>query len=402
MTSSGSSSGSPSGGVDLVVVGAGVIGSWTALQARDAGLSVVLLDAWGPGNIRSSSGDETRILRAAYGTDELYARWARSSREAWLALGDRVGELLFTEAGVLWFCHRDDGWEADAERTLRRLDVPVEHLSPAEIADRWPHIVADDLAWALLEPEGGLLAARRGVAAAARAFTAAGGLVTIAAVRPGRRDGDRLLEVEAADGRRFAAGAFVFAAGPWLPELIPAVAAPLVTVTKQDVLYFGPPAGDGRFDAPAMPCWVDFDEEFYGIGAHDGRGLKAAPDSYGSPFEPTSGQRLIDPATVATTRAYLARRFPALADAPLVETRVCQYETTPDAHFVIDRQPGLANVWIAGGGSGHAFKHGPAIGAHVVGRLTGTEGPPADDRFGLGRPRPTAVLGPRTGATLEG
>ena len=401
MSQSGNPAGSPSGTVDLAVVGAGVMGSWTALRARDAGLSVVLVDAWGPGNIRSSSGDETRILRAAHGTDELYARWARAAREDWIALGERVGERLFTEAGLVWFCHRADAWEADSERTLRTLGVPVEHLAPADVAARWPQMVAEDLAWALFEPEAGLLAARRGVAAVAGAFSRAGGVVTIASVRPGRREGDRLLEVVGTDGRRIAAGAFVFAAGPWLPELLPAVAGSLVTVTKQDVLYFGPPAGDTRFDAPAMPCWVDFDEELYGIGAYDGRGVKAAPDSYGPSFNPTSGERVIDPATVTSTRRYLARRFPDLADAPLVESRVCQYETTPDAHFIIDRHPDLANVWIAGGGSGHAFKHGPRIGAHVVGRLTGTEGPPDDDRFSLARPRQTGAIGIRTGATLE-
>ena len=96
---------------------------------------------------------------------------------------------------------------------------------------------------------------------------------------------------------------------------------------------------------------VDYDAAFYGIPAIDGRGLKLAPDRYGP------GLRPVDGASGSSTRSrsgsparYLASRFPDLADAPVVETRVCQYETTPDTHFVIDRHPDFDNVWLVGGG----------------------------------------------------
>ena len=189
----------------------------------------------------------------------------------------------------------------------------------------------------------------------------------------------------------------MFAAGPWLPRLFPDVAADLIRVTKQDVVFVGPPAGDGRFDADHLPCWVDYAAAFYGLPAVDGRGMKLAPDRYGPVFDPTHGERIVDPESVRLARRYLAKRFPDLADAPVVETRVCQYETTPDTHFVIDRHPGFDNVWLVGGGSGHGFKHGPMIGQHVVRRIAGGALEPGEERFGLGHAR-ASTGNLRTGA----
>jgi glycine/D-amino acid oxidase-like deaminating enzyme len=239
----------------------------------------------------------------------------------------------------------------------------------------------------LHEPEAGLLMARRGVAAVVRTFVDEGGRFEHRAIRPGAIDGTRLVDLTATDGSRIAAGAFVFAAGPWLPRLFPSVVGELIRVTKQDVVFLGPGAGDGRFGAEWLPCWVDYDASFYGVPGVDGRGPKAAPDRYGPVFDPTDGERLVDPETVRLARRYLARRFPALADQPVVETRVCQYETTPDTHFVLDRHPELDNAWIVGGGSGHAFKHGPVIGRTVAGWVGGTPRDAGHARFGLDRPR---------------
>jgi glycine/D-amino acid oxidase-like deaminating enzyme len=167
-------------------------------------------------------------------------------------------------------------------------------------------------------------------------------------------------------------------------------------VTKQDVLFVGTPPGDGRFAAEWLPAWVDYDASFYGIPAIDGRGFKAAPDRYGPVFEPTNGERIVDPETVRLTRRFLRRRFPDLADQPIVESRVCQYETTPDTHFLIDRHPDFSNVWLVGGGSGHAFKHGPEIGRHVLRLLDGHEPAGDEARFSIARSR-TPAAGLRTG-----
>jgi glycine/D-amino acid oxidase-like deaminating enzyme len=198
-----------------------------------------------------------------------------------------------------------------------------------------------------------------------------------------------------ASGTEIEAETFVFACGPWLPRLFPTVLGPLIRVTKQDVFFVGTAGGDGRFAAELTPCWVDYDAAFYGIPSIDGRGFKIAPDRYGPVFDPSAGERIVDPDGVRLTRAYARRRFPALADQPIVETRVCQYETTPDTHFVIDRHPQLDNVWLVGGGSGHGFKHGPRISAHLLSRLDGAAPSEEERRFGIERPR-MAGIGMRT------
>jgi monomeric sarcosine oxidase len=383
---------------DLVVVGAGVMGAWTALHAARGGRRVVVVDAFGVGHPRATSGDETRIIRSSHGGDAYYARWSRRARESWIELGGDTGEDLFVPAGCLWFAHREDGFEAASEATLRALGIPVERLAPADARAHWPQIADEDLAFVLHEPESGLLMARRGVMATVRALERAGGELDHERVRPGGVRGRRMVDIRSDTGRRFAADQFVFACGPWLPTLFPDVLGDLVRVTKQDVLYFGPPPGDGRFAADHQPSWVDYDAAFYGIPSVDGRGFKAAPDSYGPVFEPTDGERLVDPRTVEATRRFLARRFPDLAQQPVVETRVCQYEATPDTHFVIDRHPAYDNVWLVGGGSGHGFKHGPVIGNYVVGLLDDVEPSADEERFSLSRPR-HAEAGMRTGGS---
>jgi monomeric sarcosine oxidase len=381
---------------DLIVVGAGTMGAWTALHAVRTGRTTLLLDAYGVGHSRATSGDETRIIRSSHGADAFYTRWARDAREAWQRLGDETGERIFVPAGALWFAHRDNGFETASEAALREQGVPVERLSPDELANRWPQFAVEDIAFGVFEPEGGVLMARRGVVTVASAFSKAGGAFEVASATPGATRSGRLLDVTTANGRRLVADQFVFACGPWLPRLFPDLVADLIRVTKQDVLFIGQPGGDERFGADHLPAWVDYDAAFYGIPAVDGRGPKIAPDRYGAVFDPSHGDRIVDPETVRLTRHFLARRLPALADQPIVETRVCQYETTPDTHFVIDRHPGLENVWLVGGGSGHGFKHGPMIGRYVVDRLEGVPTDPENERFALDRPRlPSA--GMRTG-----
>lgn len=377
---------------DLVVVGAGVMGAWTARLAQRAGRETVLVDAYGVAHPRATSGDETRIIRASHGDDELYTRWSREAREAWRDLGDEIGEPVFVEAGCLWFASDRNGVEAASESTLTRLDIPVERLSAGDVRARWPQVAIAADEFAVFEPEAGFLFARRGVAAVARSFESDGGRFELASVAPGASEGDRLLAVISSDGTRLPAAQFVFACGPWLPRLFPELLGTVIRVTKQDVVFIGPHGGDGRFAVGALPTWVDESASIYGIPAADGRGFKSAPDRYGPVFDPSAGDRLVDPESLRLVRQYVGRRFPGLADQPVIETRVCQYESTPDLHFLIDRHPRWSNVWLVGGGSGHGFKHGPRIGRAVVERLDGAAERPEEARFGLDRSAPPAPV----------
>jgi glycine/D-amino acid oxidase-like deaminating enzyme len=389
----------------VVVVGSGVMGAWTALWLARDGHHVTLVDSYGAGNALSSSGGETRVTRSAHGPDRHYPRWQRRALGEWKRLQEETRTRLLHETGVLWFAHADQGFEADALRVLTHLAIPAQRLEPDEVARRFPGIAADDLAWGLFEPEGGALLARRAVAAVANEAQRQGAEVRIGlAEAPAEADasGDRLRAVRLRSGHLLEADAFVFACGPWLPKLFPQVE---LTVTRQEVVFFAIPPGDGRFEAGPMPTWIDYDLAFYGLGSIEGRGFKCAPDAPGPIVDPDSQERVLSAAVVDVARAFVRSRFPALAEQPVAEGRVCQYESTPDSHLIIDRHPAWSNAWIVGGGSGHGFKHGPVIGQYVAAQVVGDEAvgmqlAPPDDRFALGPRRPAANL--RTSARPAG
>ncbi len=362
------------------MVGSGVFGAWTALQLARAGRSVGLVDAYGPGNSRSSSGGETRVIRMGYGGDELYTTWSRRSLELWKQLAKDSGDRLFHETGVLWMSRGEDPLSVTSLQTLGRLGVVHEKLGREALQKRWPQIDFGPVTWGIYEPGSGILMARRGVQAAAARAQGSGATVVRAAVAPPAGSG-RLASVELADRTRLSAGVFVFACGPWLPKLFPAILEDRIFPTRQEVFYFGPPAGDARFSTPAMPVWVDFAEEIYGLPDVESKGFKVAPDRHGPPFDPDRGERVVTAEGLAGVREFIARRFPALRDAPLVGSEVCQYENTSSGDFLIDRHPDRENVWLVGGGSGHGFKHGPAVGEYVAARIA--DGRAVDSRFSL-------------------
>jgi monomeric sarcosine oxidase len=366
---------------DTAVIGAGVFGSWIALQLQQAGQRVALLDAYGPGNARSSSGGQSRVIRMGYGDQEIYTRWSMRSLEMWkLLTGRAVRPALFQAAGVLWMARGEDPLTTKTLATLQRLGVRHERLGRAELERRWPQIDFGPVTWAIHEPESGFLAAFHAVQAVVQTATAGGVEYLEESVVPPQGTG-RLASVATASGRAVSAGTFVFACGPWMPKVFPDLLGDRIFPTRQEVFYFGPAPGDTRFRSPALPVWVDFAEEIYGLPDFKGRGVKFAPDRHGPAFDPDSGERVVTPETLARVREFMGRRFPGLKDAPLLSSEVCQYENTSNGDFLIDRHPERDNVWLVGGGSGHGFKHGPALGEYVAARIL--EGGAVDDRFSL-------------------
>jgi glycine/D-amino acid oxidase-like deaminating enzyme len=315
-----------------------------------------------------------------YGPDELYTRFALRSLAAWQRLGEATGEALFHATGVLWLGRAGDRYTLDTLATLAKLGVRHERLVTADIGARYPQFVLDEDVWGILEPESGALMARRAVQAVVREAVRAGVEYRTAAVAPPSVRG-RLAALRASDGSEIRAGTFVFACGPWLPKLFPELLGARIFPTRQEVFFFGTPAGDQRFAPPRMPTWIDFGAEIYGLPDLEHRGFKVAPDRHGGPIDPDTDERMVGAESVARVRAFLARRFPELAAAPLLETRVCQYENTSNGDFLIDRHPEADNVWLVGGGSGHGFKHGPAIGEYVAKRIA--DGAPDEPRFSL-------------------
>jgi Glycine/D-amino acid oxidases (deaminating) len=348
----------------IAVVGAGAFGGWTALHLLECGARVTLLDAWGPGNSRASSGGETRVIRGTYGPDQPYTEMAAHALKLWAKYERRWKRQFLHRTGVLWMAAgRDDAYERGSVEMLRTAKINFLEMSAAQMEKRWPQINFEGIQWGIFEPECGYLDARASCQAVVDAFVADGGKYHQSAVAAGGLERAPLGSLSLSDGSRFKADIYVFACGPWLGKLFPEAIGDLVRATKQDVFFFGTPAGDPRFSDAQTPVWADHRGRFrYGIPGSDRRGLKIADDTRGPEFNPTADERVVDPKTLQDIREYVGFRFPALKNAPLIETRVCQYEQTPDNHFIIDRHPRNENVWLLGGGSGHGFKHGPAIG----------------------------------------
>jgi len=351
----------------IAVVGAGAFGAWTALYLLRGGARVTLLDAWGPGNSRASSGGETRVIRGAYGPDQPYTKLAARSMELWKGHESQWKQKFFFPIGVLWMVESDGAFESGSLPLLKDAGIPFEQLSTAEMSRRWPQFNFENISWGIYEPRSGYLLARSSVQAVVDRFAAEGGEYREAAVNAQDLDSGDWKDLSLSDGSILSADQYVFACGPWLGPLFPNTIGPHFVSTKQDVFFFGTPVGDSRFNEDNLPVWADHSGHFmYGIPGNQGRGFKLADDTRGPEFNPTSGQRLVSEERLSAARRYLAYRFPGMKDAPLVETRVCQYENSTDHNFIVDRHPANQDVWIVGGGSGHGFKHGPALGEMVA------------------------------------
>ncbi len=366
-----------------VIVGAGAFGAWTAYHLRRAGHNITLIDEYGPANSRASSGGESRIIRASYGKDEVYTRMAIRSLALWDAFFARTGQNLLHRTGVLWMAKTDNAYAQESREALRELGIDFQDLSPGDLNKRYPQIQVSENVGAIFETNSGALMARQAVQAVVAQFVRDGGVYRHAAVRTPEGK-DRLTQIMTGN-ERITADAYVFACGPWLGKVFPDILGRRIFVTRQEVFFFGIPAGNRSFEPPQMPVWIDFSDDrgMYGFPDLENRGFKVAFDKHGPEIDPDTTNRFASPEKIAAARAYIAERFPALANAPVVDSRVCQYENTSNGDFVVDRHPVFENVWIAGGGSGHGFKHGPAVGEYAAARVTGATTPAVEPRFSL-------------------
>jgi len=348
---------------------------------------VTLLDAWGPGNSRASSGGETRVIRGTYGPNQPYTAMTARALTLWAECEDRWKKRFLHRNGVLWMAAAgDDQFENGSMPLLRQAGIPYQELPVEEIHRRWPQINLEGVRWGIYEPESGFLTARASCQAVVEGFLTEGGEFRQAAVQDEDLESGKFSSLALTDGSRMQADAYVFACGPWLGKLFPETIGDRIRATKQDIFFFGTPPGDTSFNETELPVWADHRDHFiYGIPANRGHGFKIADDTRGAIFDPTSGERTVSPEGVRAMREYIAFRFPRMKDAPLIETRVCQYENTPDNHFIVDRHPRSQNIWIVGGGSGHGFKHGPALGELVASCILDGKQAPAEfllARFG--------------------
>ena len=312
----------------IVVVGAGAFGGWTALELLRRGAQVTLVDAWGPGNTRASSGGETRVIRATYGNQAIYTRMAIQALARWREYDRSFQTEWLRMTGVLWMLRRDDAFGAASVAAFRAERHPIDVLSVAAARRRYPQINFDGVASVLFEPEAGYLLARRACEHVAARVVAEGGAYVPGAVKGPLRLTRRVTSVPLIGGGTIDADGFVFACGPWLGSLFPDEVGSAIRSTRQDVFYFGTPLGDHRYSEEGLPIWLDMGRRvIYGIPGNANRGFKVADDTSGPPIDPTTGSRVPLPAGLRRVRAFLARRFPKLAGAPLLGTEVCQVQS---------------------------------------------------------------------------
>jgi len=370
--------------VDVIVVGAGVFGAWTAWQLLRRHKRVLLLDAQGAAHSQASSGGESRLTRSIYGADAVYTKMAAESLADWRWLSARAGLPILHPAGILMYFRKHEPFAQASIATHRELGLPLEVLERAELARRWPQADWEGIEFGLHQPDYGVLMARRAVQTLVAEFVAAGGEYRVAAVTPPAMGGSRPGRLQTTAGEA-EAEQIVFACGPWLPKLFPDLLGSRIFPTRQEVYFFAPPRGDERFGPQQLPGWAEFSagDIYYGMPDLEGRGFKIANDVHGPAFDPDTGERRASREGEADVRRYLARRFPAIASQPLVETRVCQYENSANGDFLIDRHPDFANLWLVGGGSGHGFKHGPAVGRYAADLVAGVAGSLIEPRFSL-------------------
>lgn len=367
---------STQGVVDVAVIGAGVFGAWSAWHLKKAGLSVALIDQYSPGHARSSSGGESRVIRVSYGGDLLYSSMAVDSLAQWDALSQRQSQPILHKVGMLWFSTDDDASAKQSLEWLRASGLGRWEGDAAALRARFQQMRFADNESGFIETGTGALIAGRGVQAVVAD-------ARLEAVR-GKAESPKRLQNGFYEVAGITARSLVYACGPWLPKIFPEVLGGRIFVTRQEVFHFGAAPGDKRFAAPALPVWADSNAQDFAYGFPDleGQGFKMAFDTHGEEVDPDTQNRQVSAAGVARARAYLKTRFPDLAEAPLIHARVCQYENSSNGDFLIDRLPGHDNVWLVGGGSGHGFKHGPAVGkrvaAHIINAAT-----PVEPRFSL-------------------
>jgi sarcosine oxidase len=356
---------------EIVVVGAGAFGGWTALYLREMGFTVTLIDQYGPGNSRATSGGESRQIRAGYGEREIYTRWVLQAFDRWLAREAEWGKRLLFRPGQLSLAREWTKELTDTRRVFDKLGVKYEVVKHDDLVRQYPQMNTQSVDFGMYTPSTGVLKAREGCVAVAQAFEKKGGRFVTAKVEMGRRSGGTLQDVALSTGQRAAAQTFVFACGPWLPKVFPSVMTNKLATPRRVVFFYGTPPGDERFTYPNFPTWAV--DEAYGFPSIEGKGFKVVPTFERVIVDPDTQEHTLTPDELRKGREFVAKWFPALASQPLVDSKVCQREDSVDDHFIVNQHPELTNVWLVGGGSGHGYKHGIMLGDYVANRVVGKD-----------------------------
>ncbi len=370
-----------------IVVGGGVMGLATACALAGRGAQVTLLERHSIGHGWASSHGLTRAIRHEYGPNTIYTRMVARSLTLWDELARETGRTLYAETGVLTLGQEGDGQTLAGYEVMRSEHLPVERLTAAECARRFPQFQPEGYSAITWNPRGGMLFASECLAALRERLAARGGIL---------REGARVMRVEGAGaavnvtvegGETLTADRAVVTAGPWVKNVLPDFGAP-VRATRQQILYFAG-ADPERFSIGTFPVFLA-EMECYGFPLHGPGWLKIASHLPGATVDPDAGYNP-DEAEIAFVRDFIRKVIPVADGLELALVDRCMYDMTPDEDFILDRMPGSERVVVGSGFSGHGFKFGVLIGELLAAVAMGEEPAFPLDRFSLSRFARTAL-----------
>jgi glycine/D-amino acid oxidase-like deaminating enzyme len=357
-----------------LVIGGGIFGVTAALELRARGCEVTLADPGPLPHPLAESTDISKVVRSDYGADLDYTALGERALEGWRRWNAAWPVPRFHETGVAFLTRapmEPGGFEHDSFATLSRRGHRIERLDAAEIARRFPAYRPGALVDGYFHHEAGWAESGAVVAQLVAECRARGVTVREGCAIDRLGDDPAHAAFVGGDGGRdragdpIAADAVIVAAGSWTPRLVPALARSLRAV-GQPVFQLRP-ADPSLFEAARFPVFgADISRTgYYGFPVTRDGIVKIA--NHGTGIAMTEGvPRTTTPSQERALRELLRETFPALADAPLAQTRLCVYGDTPDSHFWIARDPGRPHVTVAAGGSGHGFKFAPVLGPLIA------------------------------------
>jgi glycine/D-amino acid oxidase-like deaminating enzyme len=358
----------------IIVVGAGINGVTAAIELKKRGHEVVLVDPGPLPHPLGASTDISKAVRAAYGPDEDYTELAERCIPIWRKWNEEFGLELYHETGVVFLRRQPmepGDFEFESCRVLEKRRHRIERLDASKIRKHFPAFAPEYFRDGFFDPEAGYVESGRVVATlVARAKSLGVELRDSLKFVALDEDASRLRGIVVEGMTRIAADAVVIAAGAWTPYLLP-FTRKFFRATGHPVFHLKPPDPD-LFLPERFPFFgADIATTgYYGFPLNQGV-VKIANHGPGREMSPDSSERAVTRDEEKAMRAFVRSTIPALADAPIVYTRICMYCDTHDGHFWIARDPDRPGLVIATGDSGHGFKFAPVLGEIIADAVEG-------------------------------
>lgn len=354
---------------DIAVIGLGAVGGGALLAATRAGVRVIGLDQFSPPHVLGSTHGETRIVRAAIGEGSLYSPFALRNFELLDQLAGETGDVLLNRCGLLVLggtlphaTHVPAGFVQTTIDAARAFGIAHELVPADDVRRRFPAYATFEGERAYYEPGAGMAYPERVVGAQIARARALGAEVHLNTPALAIRQNGAGVEIETPAGTILATRV-ILSAGAWTGHFLPPSLSQHLTVTRQTLHWFAPPADSSAFLPRSMPVFIWND--LYGFPIADGPGgVKIATESLDAVVNPDKVDRTISDTDIAIVSPRVRAAFPQLGAH--LRGATCLYTATPDCHFRIIDHPDVRGATVVSACSGHGFKHAAALGEAVA------------------------------------